>query len=112
MSTHALVEEIESSSYIRGGMAIGDGPLAGSCEEGSSLRDGKLSVGILVFLLLFFFFFFICCCCCEGVEVSGSDRCIESGVSSLDGLVLLSRESLVIVDVLKSLIPILQRFSP
>ena len=41
MSTHALIEEGKSSAYISGEAAIGDGALAGGCEDGGSLADCK-----------------------------------------------------------------------
>ena len=42
VSAHALVEEGESGAYIGREVAIGDGTLAGGCEDGSSLAGCKL----------------------------------------------------------------------
>ena len=41
MSVHALVKEGKSSVYIGRGVAIGEGTLTGSCEDGSSLAGCK-----------------------------------------------------------------------
>ena len=41
MSAHALVKEGKSGAYIGGGVAIGEGTLAGSCKDGSGLAGCK-----------------------------------------------------------------------
>ena len=110
VSVHALVEETESGAYIRRGVAIGDSALVGSGKDGGCLGDCKL-LGCFFFFLPIFFFFF-CCCCFEEVEVSGSDGSVKSGIGDLDDLGLLGEDSSIVVDVLKSLIPNLQRFRP
>ena len=113
MSAHALKEEDESGAYISREVAIGDGPLVGICEDGSGLGGGKL-LSCDFFFLLFFFFFLgcCCCCCCEELKVSIVECCIKMGISGLNGCGLLDEESLVVVDMLESLIPDLKRFNP
>ena len=88
VSTHALVEETESSAYIGRDVAIGDSTLVGGSKDGGCLRDCELLSYFFFFLPVFFFFF----CCCEEVEVSGSDGNVESGIGNLDGLGLLGGE--------------------
>ena len=115
MSVHVLVKEGKSSAYIGGGVAIGEGTLAGGGIDGSGLAGCK-SLGCGFFFLFFFFFFFVCCCCCccccEELEVSIVDHCVKMGVGGMNGRRLLVGESSVILDALESLIPDLQRFSP
>ena len=112
VSTHALIEEGKSNAYISGEAAIGDGALAGGCEDGGSLADCKLLGWGFFFLFFFFFFFLVCCCCCEELEVSIVDCCVKMGIGSLNGRGLLMGESSVIVDTFKSPIPDLQRLGP
>ena len=95
---HMLVEKGKSDAYIGEEVAIGNGLLTCSCENGNGLGGGKLlSCGF--FFLFFFFFFFVCyCCCCKELEVNVVDCCIKIGVGGPNGHKLLDKESLVVVD--------------
>ena len=102
---HVLIEKGKSDAYIGGEVAISNGPLTCSCEDGNGLGGGKLlSCGF--FFLFFFFFFFVCyCCCCKELEVNVVDCCIKIGIGGLNGYKLLGKESSVIVDAFESLLP-------
>ena len=101
-----LVEKGKSDAYIGEEVAIGNGPLMGSCEDGNGLGGGKLLSCGFFFLFFFFFFFFVCCCCCcKELEVDVVDCCIKIGVGGLNGHKLLGKEFSVIVDAFKSFLP-------